>query len=83
MFNSALVYEWSVLRARAEPLLLQVRHPKLRLTAERLLEELRWFVPYPGDEIPATSILREFIGGGILAAYYPSPFERATWRRSG
>ncbi len=82
MFNSALVYEWSVLRARAEPLLLQVRHPKLRLTAERLLEELRWFVPYPGEEIPATSILREFIGGGILAAYYPSPFERATWRRS-
>ncbi len=83
MFNSALVYEWSVLRARAEPLLLQVRHPKLRLTAERLLEELRWFTPYPGEEIPATSILREFIGGGILAAYYPSPFERATWRRSG
>jgi len=81
MFNSALVYEWSVLRSRAEPLLLQVRHPRLRLRAERLLEELRWYTPYPGDEVPATSILREFIGGGILAAYYPSPFERATWRR--
>ncbi|QAA76246.1 MAG: Uridine kinase [Candidatus Bipolaricaulis sibiricus] len=81
MFNSALVFEWNVLRSRVEPLLLQVRHPRLRLRAERLLEELRWFVPYPGDEIPATSILREFIGGGILAAYYPSPFERATWRR--
>lgn len=81
MFNSALVYEWSVLRTRAEPLLLQVRHPRLRLSAERLLEELRWYTPYPGDEIPATSILREFIGGGILAAYYPSPFERATWRQ--
>ena len=81
MFNSALVFEWSVLRSRAEPLLLQVRHPRLRLTAERLLEELRWYTPYPGDEVPATSILREFIGGGILAAYYPSPFERATWRR--
>ncbi len=81
MFNSALVYEWSVLRSRAEPLLLQVRHPRLRLKAERLLEELRWYTPYPGDEVPAVSILREFIGGGILAAYYPSPFERATWRR--
>lgn len=81
MFNSALVYEWNVLRPRAEPLLLQVRHPRLRLRAERLLEELRWYAPYPGDEIPATSILREFIGGGILAAYYPSPFERASWRR--
>jgi uridine kinase len=81
MFNSALVYEWNVLRSRAEPLLLQVRHPRLRLEAERLLGILRWFKPYPGEEVPATSILREFIGGGILAAYYPSPFERAAWRR--
>jgi len=81
MFNSALVYEWNVLRSRVEPLLLQVRHPRLRLEAERLLSILQWFTPYPGEEIPATSILREFIGGGILASYYPSPFERATWRR--
>lgn len=81
MFNSALVYEWNVLRNRVEPLLLQVRHPRLRLEAERLLGILRWFTPYPDAEVPATSILREFIGGGILASYYPSPFERATWRR--
>ncbi|MFN3346412.1 MAG: nucleoside kinase [Candidatus Bipolaricaulaceae bacterium] len=81
MFNSALVYEWNVLRLRAEPLLLQVRHPRLRLEAERLLGILRLFVPYPGEEVPATSILREFVGGGILASYYPSPFERASWRR--
>ncbi len=81
MFNSALVYEWNVLRSRVEPLLLQVRHPRLRLEAERLLGMLRWFTPYPDAEVPATSILREFIGGGILASYYPSPFERATWRR--
>lgn len=81
MFNSALVYEWNVLRSRAEPLLLQVRHQKLRLEAERLLRILRFFVPYPGEEVPATSILREFMGGGILAGYYPSPFERAIWRR--
>ncbi|MGQ9699627.1 MAG: nucleoside kinase [Candidatus Bipolaricaulaceae bacterium] len=81
MFNSALVYEWNVLRSRVEPLLLQVRHPRLRLEAERLLGILRWFTPYPGEEIPATSILREFLGGGVLASYYPSPFERAIWRR--
>ena len=81
MFNSALVYEWNVLRGRVEPLLLQVRHPRLCLEAERLLSILQWFTPYPGEEIPATSILREFIGGGILASYSPSPFERATWRR--
>ncbi|HAZ30697.1 TPA: nucleoside kinase [Candidatus Acetothermia bacterium] len=81
MFNGALVYEWGVLRPRVEPLLRQVRHPRLRLEAERLLAEVRWFAPYPGEEVPATSVLREFVGGGILAAYYPSPFERATWRR--
>ncbi|MCS7240104.1 MAG: nucleoside kinase [Candidatus Bipolaricaulota bacterium] len=81
MFNSALVYEWNVLRPRVEPLLLQVRHPRLRLEAERLLGMLQWFTPYPGEEVPATSILREFVGGGVLAGYYPSPFERATWRR--
>lgn len=82
MFNTALVYEWNVLRPRVEPLLLQVRRPRLRLEAERLLEIVQLFTPYPGEEVPAASILREFIGGGILAGYYPSPFERATWRRA-
>jgi len=80
MFNSALVYEWSVLRPRAEPLLLQVRDRRLRIEAERLLATLRWISPYEGKEIPATSILREFIGGGILRAYYPTPLERSVGR---
>jgi uridine kinase len=77
MFNSALVYEWAVLRPRVEPLLLQVRDGGTRLEAERLLATLRWIKPYDGKEIPATSILREFIGGSILRAYYPTPFERS------
>jgi len=81
MFNSALVYEWSVLRPRVEPLLLGVRQAKVQLEAERLLAEVRWLPPYPGEEIPATSILREFIGGGILAGYFPNPLERAMGRR--
>ena len=80
MFNSALVYEWSVLKPRVEPLLLQVRDPRLKIEAERLLATLRWIVPYEGNEIPATSILREFIGGGILRAYYPTPLERSSGR---
>ena len=80
MFNSALVYEWAVLRPRAEPLLLQVRDRRLRIEAERLLATLRWISPYEGKEIPATSILREFIGGGILQAYYPTPLERSGGR---
>lgn len=80
MFNSALVYEWAVLRPRAEPLLLQVRDRRLRIEAERLLATLRWISPYEGKESPATSILREFIGGGILRAYYPTPLERSGGR---
>jgi uridine kinase len=81
MFNSALVYEWSVLRPRVEPLLLQVRDPELRIEAERILHIFQWFTPYPGDEVPATSILREFQGGGILATYFPSPAERSARRQ--
>jgi len=81
MFNSALAYEWSVLRPLAEPLLRQVRDPRGRLEAQRILGTLRWFRPYTMEEIPATSILREFIGGGILVDYFPSPDERASRRR--
>ncbi len=81
MFNSALAYEWAVLRPRAEPLLLEVRDPRYRIEAERLLGLLRWVRPYIGQEVPQISILREFIGGSILRDYFPNPFERATRRR--
>ncbi len=81
MFNSALAYEWSVLKPLVEPLLRQVRHPRHRLEAQRVLDTLRWFKPHPKEEVPATSILREFIGGGVLADYFPSPEERAARRR--
>ncbi|MCI2426701.1 nucleoside kinase [Candidatus Acetothermia bacterium] len=69
IFNSALVYELSVLKSFAEPLLLQVRDPKRRVEAERLLAFLEWFEPYDSDAIPNNSILREFIGGSILADF--------------
>jgi len=69
-FNSALVYEQSVLKALAQPLLLQVEpgHPA-RVEANRLLAFLQWFDPIPSgalDYIASDSILREFIGGSIL-----------------
>jgi len=78
MFNSALAYEWAVLRPRVEPLLLEVRDPKYNIEADRLLGLLHWVKPYLGQEVPQISILREFIGGSILRDYFPSPFERAT-----
>jgi len=73
MFNSALGYELSVLKPYAEPLLLQVRDPILRIEAERLLAFLRWFEPYATENIPGNSILREFIGGSILREFTPAP----------
>jgi uridine kinase len=67
MFNSALVYELSVLRPLVEPLLRQVQHgtPEY-IEAKRLLAFLEWFLPVDTDLIPDNSLLREFVGGSIL-----------------
>lgn len=70
MFNSALVYELAVLKAFAEPLLLQVE-PELRqrVEAKRLLAFLQWFHPADASLVPENSILREFIGGLTLEKF--------------
>ncbi len=63
MFNSALVYEQAVLKIYAERFLLQVpRTSRAYTEAYRLLKFLSLFVPVFPDEVPHTSILREFIG---------------------
>jgi uridine kinase len=70
-FNSALVHELAVLRPMAEPLLLQVRPHEPEFTeANRLLSFLQWFRPAQPDLVPDNSILREFIGGSILASFH-------------
>jgi uridine kinase len=71
-FNSALVYELSVLKPLAQPLLFQVEQgsPE-RIEANRLLAFLQWFDPISGDGIPSDSILLEFIGGSILENFVP------------
>jgi len=70
MFNSALVYELSALRPFAEPLLRQAPFgtPEY-VEAKRLLAFLAWFLPVKIDLIPDNSILREFVGGSILAEF--------------
>ena len=67
IFNSALVYEKAVLRVFAERFLLEVprEHPTYT-EAYRLLKFLAWFVPVFQDDVPQTSILREFIGGSAF-----------------
>jgi uridine kinase len=70
MFNSALVYELSVLRPIAEPLLRQIGPDQPEyIEAKRLLAFLAWFCPLSGEFIPDDSILREFIGGSILEQF--------------
>lgn len=67
MFNSALVYELSVLKVFVEPLLRQVPHGTQEfIEAKRLLAFLEWFLPVEVDLIPDNSLLREFVGGSIL-----------------
>ena len=68
MFNSSLIYEPAVLRLFAERFLLEVPSDDEGFgEAYRLLHFLRMFVPVFGDEVPHTSILREFIGGSSFA----------------
>ncbi len=70
MFNSALAYELSALKPLVEPLLRQVNfgHSEY-IEAKRLLAFLEWFLPVTSDLIPDNSILREFVGGSILADF--------------
>ena len=67
IFNSALLYEFAVLKMYAEPLLFQVkREEKEYDEAVRLLKFLDYFLPMPSEEVPHNSILREFIGGSCF-----------------
>ena len=67
MFNSALIYEISVLKLYAEPLLFGIGKDEPEYQeAKRLLKFMDYFVGIPDDIIPNNSILREFIGGGCF-----------------
>ncbi len=67
-FNSAMAYELAALRTKALPMLEAIPqdHPSY-LEAERLLAFLKLVEPLGcEDEIPPTSIVREFIGGNTF-----------------
>ncbi len=65
VFNSALLYETALLKPYIEPLLFGVpKDSNEYLEAKRLLKFLTYFLPVPADDVPRTSLLREFIGGG-------------------
>lgn len=67
IFNTFLVYELSVLKTFAEPLLYSIESTDSEYhTAIRLLEILKLVLPIPSTDVPKLSILREFIGGGYF-----------------
>lgn len=68
MFNSSLIYELSVLKDYAMPLLKEIG-PELPEYAEarRMYSMLSYFESISPKSIPSNSLLREFIGGSIFS----------------
>ena len=65
IFNSSLIYETALLKPYVQPLLFGVpRDSEEYIEAKRLLKFLNYFLPIPADDVPKTSLIREFIGGG-------------------
>ena len=65
IFNSALIYEIALVKPYVEPLLFGVpKDCEEYIEAKRLLKFLNYFLPIPADDVPKTSLMREFIGGG-------------------
>ena len=64
MFNTAMLFELAVIKSQAEPLLEQVpENCPEHAEAYRLRKFLRYIKPIPDEQIPPTSLLREFLGG--------------------
>ena len=64
IFNSAMLFELAVIKSQAEPLLENVpENCEEYAEAYRLRKFLRYIKPIPEDQIPPTSLLREFLGG--------------------
>ena len=64
MLNSAMLFELAVIKQQAEPLLEQVPENCVEhAEAYRLRKFLRYIRPIAAEQIPPTSLLREFLGG--------------------
>lgn len=67
MFNSTLIYEMSLIKKYAEPLLKEItKESPTYVTATRLLKTLGYFETGDEDIVPKNSIIREFIGGSCF-----------------
>ena len=67
VFNSAMVYELSVIKVYAEPALFSVPEGTDEyLEAKRLLKFLDYVLALPKEHVPSNSILSEFVGGSVF-----------------
>ena len=67
MFNSAQIYELSVLKQYAEPLLFRIGKDEPEYyEAKRLLKFLDYFISVDSTQLPHNSICREFVGGSCF-----------------
>ena len=67
MFNSSLIYELSLLKKYALPLLEEIPNNEPEYSeAKRLVNFLRYFDDIDDEFVPRNSLLREFIGGSIF-----------------
>lgn len=67
VFNSATLYELSVLKQYAEPQLFAIDSSMPEyMTAKRLIKFLGYFLAAPGMEIPNNSLIKEFVGGSCF-----------------
>ena len=67
MFNSSLIYELSVLKDYAMPLLAEIKEDLPEFSeAKRLYTMLSYFEAISKKTIPSNSLLREFVGGSIF-----------------
>ncbi len=67
VFDTSMLYELAALRKKAESVLKEVpEDAKEYRIAEKLLKFLTCFSPIDEDQIPCSSLLREFIGNSIF-----------------
>lgn len=67
MFNSVLIYELTVLKQFAEPLLFQIDKGEPEYyEAKRLLKFLEYFLGVTSESLPNNSLCREFVGGSCF-----------------
>ena len=67
VFNSATVYELSVLKPFVEPLLYKIDKTMPEyITANRIIKFLDYFLSAGTEAIPDNSLIKEFVGGSVF-----------------